>query len=350
MDLPATTPTHPDTTSTSTSTSTRTPRNTGFVLTRLRLISGLTMFTFIVTHLINHALGLVSPEVMAAGQRLFFFVWHSLPGALLLTVAALTHLSLVLYKQIVRRTLRMPWIEGLRILLGILTLLGLSLHATPMVLERLQLTGSGQPVAYPDFIQLLISGSPMLWNQLALVIAAWTHGCIGVHLWLRLRGWYRQRLTLFAVTAVLVPLLALLGVLAAARAVQSAADSGQTSSYGEGYGANSAAPAYGEGTYGAYGAADAENSNSGVYGGYGGGSYGSGYGDNGSGPYGVARRDADQAWLAWLIPTDPHSAQSVYGALIVITLLILATVARGLVQTWERRHGLISVRYPRAGK
>ncbi|MDF3823348.1 hypothetical protein P3G55_25935, partial [Leptospira sp. 96542] len=84
------------------------PRNIGFVLTRLRLVSGLTMFTFVVTHLLNHALGLVSPEAMAAGQRWFFAVWHSLPGATLLAAAALTHLSLVLYKQIVRPTLRMP--------------------------------------------------------------------------------------------------------------------------------------------------------------------------------------------------------------------------------------------------
>ncbi|MGJ4749017.1 hypothetical protein ACQV5M_21825, partial [Leptospira sp. SA-E8] len=66
----------------------RAQRNTGFVLTRLRLISGLTLFTFVSTHLVNHALGLVSPEVMAAGQQWFFLVWHSLPGATLLATAA----------------------------------------------------------------------------------------------------------------------------------------------------------------------------------------------------------------------------------------------------------------------
>lgn len=354
----------------------RAARGNGLLLTRLRLISGLTLFTFVVTHLTNHALGLVSLDVMRAGQTLFFLVWHSLPGALLLALAALTHLSLVLYKQIVRPTLRMPWIEGLRVLLGIVTLLGLSLHATPMVLERLQLTGSGRPVSYPDFIGLLASGDPMLWNQLILVVAAWTHGCIGVHLWLRLRGWYRQRLTLFAITAVLVPLLALLGLLAAARAVQVDAGSVQSGGYGDEGGAYGS---YGA-TDGGYGGAGGSNG-AGAYGGgddnstspnhsadlsggnsldpsYGdsyGGSYGNShgggssgaYGDTGS-AYGAAEGSASRAasWLGWLIPANPHSAQSVYAALAVIALLMLAIAARGLVQTWERRHGLVSVRYP----
>jgi adenylate cyclase len=345
----------------------RASRGNGLILTRLRLFSGLTLFTFVVTHLANHALGLVSLDVMRAGQAVFFLVWHSLPGALLLALAALTHLSLVLYKQIVRPTLRMPWIEGLRVLLGIVTLLGLSLHATPMVLERLQLTGSGQPVSYPDFIGLLASGDPMLWNQLILVIAAWTHGCIGVHLWLRLRGWYRQRLTLLAISAVLVPLLALLGLLSAARAMQADAGSVQNGGYGDGGGSYGS---YGttDGGYGGkadgYGA-DADNTGADKgstnysadpsggnsldpsYGDSYGSSYGGGYGDAGS-AYGAAAGPADRAgsWLGWLIPADPHSAQSVYAALVVIALLMLAIAARGLVQSWERRHGLVTVRYP----
>jgi adenylate cyclase len=345
----------------------RASRGNGLILTRLRLLSGLTLFTFVVTHLANHALGLVSLDVMRAGQAVFFLVWHSLPGALLLALAALTHLSLVLYKQIVRPTLRMPWIEGLRVLLGIVTLLGLSLHATPMVLERLQLTGSGRPVSYPDFIGLLASGDPMLWNQLILVIAAWTHGCIGVHLWLRLRGWYRQRLTLLAISAVLVPLLALLGLLSAARAMQADAGSLQNGGYGDGGGSYGS---YGttDGGYGGkadgYGA-DADNTGADKgstnysadpsggnsldpsYGDSYGSSYGGGYGDAGS-AYGAAAGPADRAgsWLGWLIPADPHSAQSVYAALVVIALLMLAIAARGLVQSWERRHGLVTVRYP----
>lgn len=318
------------------------PSNMGFVLTRLRLVSGLTLFTFVITHLVNHALGLVSLEVMRAGQAIFILVWHSLPGSLLLTLAALTHLSLVLYKQVVRPTLRMPWVEGVRILLGIVTLLGLSLHATPMVLERLRWTGSGQPVSYPDFIGLLASGDPMLWNQLILVIAAWTHGCIGVHLWLRLREGYRRRQTLLAIVAVLLPLLALLGVLAAGRALPQ----------GEG--------GYGPQTASSYGAADGAygNADDGAYGGgYGGGetssaggysgSERSGYGNDayGDGAHAAPGRPGAASWLGNLLPADAHSAQSVMAAYGVLGLLLLLIATRAGVQAWERRRGLVSVRY-----
>ncbi|EGI77777.1 adenylate/guanylate cyclase domain-containing protein [Hylemonella gracilis] len=349
------------------------PSNMGFVLTRLRLISGLTLFTFVITHLVNHALGLVSLEVMRAGQAIFILVWHSLPGSLLLTLAALTHLSLVLYKQVVRPTLRMPGVEGVRILLGIVTLLGLSLHATPMVLERLRWTGSGQPVSYPDFIGLLASGDPMLWNQLILVIAAWTHGCIGVHLWLRLRDWYRRRQILLAIVAVLVPLLALLGVLAAARALPQG-DGAYGPQSASGYGA--ADGAYGNADVGAYGggygnvdgnvdgsADTGGGSSQGAYGGgYGGGDtssaggysgsersgYGNdayGYGANARGAYADPGRPGAASWLGSLLPADAHSAQSVMAAYGVLGLLLLLIATRVGVRAWERRRGLVSVRY-----
>ncbi|MFO6419583.1 adenylate/guanylate cyclase domain-containing protein [Hylemonella sp. W303a] len=353
------------------------PSNMGFVLTRLRLVSGLTLFTFVVTHLSNHALGLISLDVMRSGQAMFFAVWHSLPGSLLLTLAALTHLSLVLYKQVVRPTLRMPWIEGVRILLGIVTLLGLALHATPMVLERLRWTGSGHPVSYPDFIGLLASGDPMLWNQLILVIAAWTHGCIGVHLWLRLRGWYRQRQIVLAIIAVLLPLLALLGVLAAARALPQG-DGGYASPSAPGYGG--ADDAYGNAYGDDYGNADrrVDGNSPGVYGSSGDGvGYGSGYAssDGGGGNYGSERSGygantlphvlpdalpyganaqgvsapllgAGRApWLSKLLPADLHAAQSVIAAYGVLGLLLLLIALRIGVQTWKHRRGRVTVRY-----
>ena len=48
-------------------------------------------------------------------------------------------------------------------------------------------------------------------RQSIVLLVAWTHGCIGIHFWLRLRPWYpRVRPLLFA-AAVLLPVLALLG-------------------------------------------------------------------------------------------------------------------------------------------
>jgi|RhiMetdeSRZDD1v2_1073273.scaffolds.fasta_scaffold206983_4 hypothetical protein len=42
-----------------------------------RLVSGLVLFVYVATHLANHALGLVSLEVMEAGRLGFLALWRS---------------------------------------------------------------------------------------------------------------------------------------------------------------------------------------------------------------------------------------------------------------------------------
>jgi adenylate cyclase len=181
---------------------------------RLRLLSGLTLLAFAVTHLANHALGIISLDAMLAGQRVIMLPWRSLPGTALLLAAGVTHLALVLHKQIVRPTLRMPWVEAVRLLLGVVTLNVLFLHATPMIIHNLTHT---EPASYPEFLVTLTLDSWVFWNQMLLVTAAWAHGCMGLHLWLRLRAWYRMNLPALVTLAVLLPVLALLGVLNGAR-------------------------------------------------------------------------------------------------------------------------------------
>ena len=56
-------------------------------------------------------------------------------------------------------------------------------------------------------------------RQLALFTAAWTHGCIGLHFWLRIRSWYAKFFPMLLTAAVLFPVLALLGVTQAGREV-----------------------------------------------------------------------------------------------------------------------------------
>ncbi len=285
---------------------------------RLRLISGLTMFTFVATHLFNHALGLISLDVMLAGQRVFWWVWHSLPGSSVLALALVTHLTLVTYKQVMRATLRMPWVEAIRILLGLITLCGLSFHATPMLYSRLV---QGVAVRYPDFLVTLNPGTPGLWNQLTLVTAAWSHGCIGVHLWLRLRAGYRQQLPAIAAVAVLVPVLALLGALSGGRQALERQEQGEGS--GGGYGSYGADASAGKSSTGAYGSGGSE------YGAYGSGGYGA---TEGSGGDGLLNLGA--------VPLNFKALGT------ALTLILLALLVRIAVQAWERRRGQVTVRYP----
>ncbi len=182
---------------------------------RLRLISGLTMFVFVTTHLLNHALGLVSLDVMQAVQRIFLAFWASGPGATVLLTALLTHLTFVGWKQVRRRTWRMPVVEAVRIALGITVLFLLIAHVLGnYVLFRMP----GASESYAAFLRAF-TPEKML-RQTLLVVAAWGHGCIGVHRWLRLRPGYRRLLPVLYPAAVLLPVLALLGAMSAYGEVQ----------------------------------------------------------------------------------------------------------------------------------
>ena len=85
----------------------------------LRLASGLILLTFVVTHLANHALGLVSLATMEFDRLAFPAVWrHPLVTGLMIG-AVLVHLALALHAIYARRRLRMPPAEAAQLLLGL---------------------------------------------------------------------------------------------------------------------------------------------------------------------------------------------------------------------------------------
>ena len=66
---------------------------------QLRLWAGLTLCAFVLTHLCNHALGLVSLEAMERGRVWFLATWRSVPGSVLLSTAFTVHLLLGLWSD-----------------------------------------------------------------------------------------------------------------------------------------------------------------------------------------------------------------------------------------------------------
>ena len=89
------------------------------MLRRIRLASGLVLFCYVGTHLINHALGLGSLGALDGGRDVFLAVWRSWPGTVILYGALLTHLSLVLYTLYQRRSLKLKPLEAAQVLLGL---------------------------------------------------------------------------------------------------------------------------------------------------------------------------------------------------------------------------------------
>lgn len=184
---------------------------------RIRLYSGLVLFCFVATHLLNHALGLISLQAMEAGRWLFIAVWRNPVGSVLLSVALLLHLLLALWSIYLRRHLRMPLWQAMQLGLGLLIPTVLVHH---LVFTRGAWFAYGYQDSYTMLVLLFWQIRPDLglW-QSALVLVAWTHGCIGIHYWLRMRPWYRLVAMTLYTAAILVPVMALLGFAQAGRYV-----------------------------------------------------------------------------------------------------------------------------------
>ena len=64
---------------------------------RVRLWSAYVLFFYVVTHLLNHALGLISLRVLEVGRTWLVFIWHNPVGQTVLYGALFTHFFLALW-------------------------------------------------------------------------------------------------------------------------------------------------------------------------------------------------------------------------------------------------------------
>src|SRR6476659_194223 len=144
---------------------------------RLRLISGVVLFTYITTHLVNHALGIVSLGLAERGLEIAFTFW------------------------------RLPLIEILRLGAGFSLPLILIGH---VLATRVADTVFGIEASYSTIIaDLRVTGLQGL--QLALLAPGWVHGCLGLWITLRRSRLIRRLKPLLVAVLVLVPALAALG-------------------------------------------------------------------------------------------------------------------------------------------
>lgn len=183
----------------------------------LRLSTGLIIFTFLTTHLLNHALGIVSLEAMAEAQDWFVAVWRSVPGTVLLYGSFLVHAGLALLALYRRRTLRMPAADLWQLVLG----LSIPFLLIPHVLgTRVRSAMSSFEDTYEVILQLMWVEVPTNGlRQAFILVVAWVHGCIGLHFWLRHRRWYPRAFPVLFALALMVPVLALIGFAQAGRDV-----------------------------------------------------------------------------------------------------------------------------------
>lgn len=173
----------------------------------IRLLSGLVMFAYLATHLLNHALGVFSMALAESALRAALAVWRNPVATGLLYGAAAIHFALALWTLYSRREWHLPLVEIVRLAAGFSFPLLLIGHA---VSARLGHTFFDTQPSYESTIaNLLAAGSQG--TQLALLAPGWLHGCLG--LWISLRRFETmQRLKpLLVALVVVVPLMAALG-------------------------------------------------------------------------------------------------------------------------------------------
>jgi adenylate cyclase len=136
-------------------------------------------------------------------------------GSAALYAALLVHVLLAFWSLYRRRTLRMPAWEVAQ--------LGLGLIIPPLLLSHI--VGTRFAHTLFDITDSYARTVLSLWHlnpsagarQILVLLVAWTHGCIGIHFWLRLRPWYRSMAPILYAVALLLPAVALLGFAEAGR-------------------------------------------------------------------------------------------------------------------------------------
>ena len=179
---------------------------------RARLWSGLILFSFCLSHFSNHALGIISFEAMDRASQWHYWVWRSAAGEAVLVMAALTHVSLALWRTSKRRTLKMSGWEFTQLALGLYIPWLLIPHVTTTMGAAKQF---GFSPVYEQMLTLLWPNLAV--NQSVLLLVVWTHAMIGLHFWLRLYPLYKRLMPFAAGFAVAVPVLALWGWIEGAR-------------------------------------------------------------------------------------------------------------------------------------
>ncbi|WP_412475044.1 hypothetical protein ACK83U_21860 (plasmid) [Rhizobium sp. WW22] len=184
---------------------------------KLRLGSGLIVFAFVIMHLANHSLGLISLGMAEHAQHWFMVVWRNPLGTVLLYGALILHILLVLRMLYKRRTLVMPAGEAFQIVTGLLVPLLLIDH---IVATRIVHEVYGYHDTYKAVVRTLWVNSPFNgMRQSFVLLIVWLHGCIGVHFWLRYRPWYMAIAPVMLSLAIVLPILALLGFAAMGKTV-----------------------------------------------------------------------------------------------------------------------------------
>ncbi|SDC70448.1 adenylate cyclase [Cupriavidus sp. YR651] len=183
----------------------------------IRLTTGLVLFTYVGTHLLNHSLGNISLAWLERDLLVQKFIWQGWLGTAVLYSALVTHFFLGLWALYERRSLHWTPGEVAQLVLGLCIP---PLLANHIANTRVAFAEFGLDKGYAQLLYSFWIASPFFGRvQLTLLVVAWLHGCYGIWFWLRLKPWFGAWRSVLLSVAVLLPVLALLGFLQGGREV-----------------------------------------------------------------------------------------------------------------------------------
>ncbi len=194
-----------------------------FVRNAIRLSSGLVLMVFVITHLLNHSVGLLSINAMDKARFILNAPWTNIVGGPLLILAFVAHILLAFYAVYRRTSLRMSSWEASQLGLGLAIPILLGPHLASVLAGQWIF---GFNPTYEWVIAHMWVIAP--WDgavQSVGLFACWIHGCIGVHYWLRLKHGYAAWAPYLLVFAIALPVAAMGGFVSAGfEAMRLAAD------------------------------------------------------------------------------------------------------------------------------
>jgi len=189
----------------------------GVSVRQIRMICGVILFAYLISHFLNHALGNISVEALAWGLRYHLMFWQFLPVVIVFYTAVLVHGGLGIWALYERRQFRWRAIEPLQLVLGLSIP---ALIAAHVIGTRLGHSLFAHDRFYPQVLHgYFATMSPRFASTMSVLVIAWIHGCIGLYFWLRMKTFFRGAAPFLLAAAVLVPTLALLGIYQGGRTV-----------------------------------------------------------------------------------------------------------------------------------
>src|SRR5258708_9931173 len=152
---------------------------------QVRLVSGVILFAYLISHFANHAFGNVSTDAMDITLQYQIAFWRSWPATIVLYGAALAHTALGIWALYERRQFRWTAIEATQLVLGLSVPALIMAH---LIGVRLAASLYGHEKYYDQVLFAYWIARPyMAAGQYVVLLVSWTHGCIGLYFLLRVK-------------------------------------------------------------------------------------------------------------------------------------------------------------------